>query len=163
MAVTLRFFDAASKYGLGDMAPTQAIAISQDAIVGPYSNSPSVTENGTVATVRTVSANNFAYTTTINFVSTTTASITGISMQKGGETLFEGSGNVTFSLSNPNALSNESYIFSEADVIFGNSFNNILKGYGGNDRIDGGAGTDSAYFSGFRSQYQITRSGTSIT
>ena len=41
------------------------------------------------------------------------------------------------------------------DVITGNSAANILSGMRGNDRIDGGAGTDTALFSGSSSNYQL--------
>ena len=44
------------------------------------------------------------------------------------------------------------------DGLRGNDFNNVLEGFGGNDTIDGGAGTDTAVFRGLRSQYTISHS-----
>lgn len=42
------------------------------------------------------------------------------------------------------------------DEIFGNDLNNTIKGAGGDDSIDGGAGLDTVTFSGARSDYTIT-------
>lgn len=50
-----------------------------------------------------------------------------------------------------------------ADLIIGNSLNNVIAGLGGNDSIDGGAGTDTAVYSGARAGYRITPSGTGFT
>lgn len=49
-----------------------------------------------------------------------------------------------------------------ADTLQGNSFRNQIRGNGGNDEIDGGAGIDTAVFSGARSQYTIERSGAKV-
>ncbi|MBN8977045.1 MAG: M10 family metallopeptidase [Rhizobiales bacterium] len=43
-----------------------------------------------------------------------------------------------------------------SDIIVGNELDNVLRGYGGNDTIDGGGGYDTAIFSGLRSSYTIT-------
>lgn len=45
---------------------------------------------------------------------------------------------------------------SYADTIIGNVLDNVIRGNGGNDIIDGGSGYDSAIFSGLRSNYAIT-------
>ena len=44
------------------------------------------------------------------------------------------------------------------DVIIGNANDNVLEGLGGNDLIDGGAGTDTAIFSGTRADYTVYQS-----
>ncbi|MBI2771110.1 MAG: M10 family metallopeptidase C-terminal domain-containing protein [Burkholderiales bacterium] len=49
------------------------------------------------------------------------------------------------------------------DAITGNDLDNALMGRGGNDILDGGAGTDTAVFTGRYSDYTITRSGTTYT
>jgi hypothetical protein len=47
-------------------------------------------------------------------------------------------------------------IFSGDDVLHGNSFANALEGFAGKDTIDGGAGTDTAVYSGAMSDYTRT-------
>jgi Ca2+-binding RTX toxin-like protein len=49
------------------------------------------------------------------------------------------------------------------DVLFGNDLDNQLFGMRGDDRIDGGAGTDTAVFLGTSAQYQITQTGGVVT
>jgi len=46
-----------------------------------------------------------------------------------------------------------------ADRIVGNPNNNIIRGNGGNDDLDGGLGFDEAVFNGQRSEYFIQKSG----
>jgi hypothetical protein len=52
---------------------------------------------------------------------------------------------------------------SGADTIYGSSLNNGFIGGAGSDWIDGGAGTDHAYYSSQRSNYAITNGSSSIT
>jgi Ca2+-binding RTX toxin-like protein len=52
---------------------------------------------------------------------------------------------------------------SGSDTITGNSAGNVLEGYGGNDTIDGGAGTDTVVERGNRASYSVQNNGTSIT
>ena len=54
-------------------------------------------------------------------------------------------------------------IFGGSDQIYGNSFNNTLKAYAGNDTINGGGGIDTAAYSGSRSNYTITKTATGYT
>jgi Ca2+-binding RTX toxin-like protein len=46
---------------------------------------------------------------------------------------------------------------SRDDTLFGRDFNDVLTGGVGNDVVDGGLGTDTARFSGLKSDYQIRR------
>ena len=48
---------------------------------------------------------------------------------------------------------------SGSDSITGSNADNNLKGMAGNDTLDGGLGTDTALFSGQKSGYTLTRSG----
>ncbi|CAN1570367.1 Domain of unknown function DUF4214 [Rhabdaerophilaceae bacterium] len=50
---------------------------------------------------------------------------------------------------------------STNDSLIGSSANNGFQPLGGNDTVDGGAGTDESSYSGNRSGYQITKSGSS--
>ncbi|MBU6994198.1 MAG: hypothetical protein JZL64_04135, partial [Ferrovum myxofaciens] len=54
-------------------------------------------------------------------------------------------------------------IFSGNDTIYGNSYDNVLRGYAGNNQIDGGGGQNTVVFGGLLSQYQIVNSGAAIT
>ena len=45
------------------------------------------------------------------------------------------------------------------DSITGDSSDNKFEGFGGNDTLDGGLGTDTALFSGQKTGYSVTRTG----
>ncbi|MEI6213686.1 MAG: M10 family metallopeptidase [Desulfuromonadales bacterium] len=49
------------------------------------------------------------------------------------------------------------------DTLIGNDYNNKLTGGPGNDTLIGGGGIDTAVYSGNRSSYKVTRSGTGMT
>lgn len=52
-----------------------------------------------------------------------------------------------------------SNMFGSGDAILGSPDNDVLKGYGGWDWIDGGGGVDQAVFLGSRSQYYLVQYG----
>lgn len=79
------------------------------------------------------------------------------------ELLETASGSIYFTAANFGTALQVENMLSGNDTITGNTYNNVLRGYGGNDRIDGGAGTNTAVFSGFASAYQITRSGAAFS
>ncbi len=49
------------------------------------------------------------------------------------------------------------------DVLTSGTKNDVFGGYGGNDTIDGGAGIDTAVYSGNRASYAVTKTGTGFT
>ncbi len=67
--------------------------------------------------------------------------------------------NVTLTGNNQAALIGNSF----NNILTGNSGNNVLEGGGGDDTIDGGGGKNTAVFSGFHSEYKITKSGAFFT
>lgn len=50
-----------------------------------------------------------------------------------------------------------SFILQGDDTQIGSSANDLLGGFGGNDSLDGGLGTDVAYYSGARANYTVAR------
>jgi hypothetical protein len=50
-------------------------------------------------------------------------------------------------------------VFDGDDMIFGNAADNVLMGYGGNDTIDGGAGSDTAVIRGNKAQSTVAIMG----
>jgi hypothetical protein len=70
-----------------------------------------------------------------------------------------------FSVSLQNlATTGFSALIAGNDVIIGNSFSDRIEGYTGNDSLDGGAGIDTAVYSGDQNSYSLvlTRTGASI-
>lgn len=52
---------------------------------------------------------------------------------------------------------------SAADIITGNNLANEITAAGGNDTIDGGAGSDTSVYTGVKSNYEILKSGDVVT
>jgi hypothetical protein len=166
MPFTLVITEAAHKYGLDHYSSaTNAQDPFKLGTVLSYETSfgdnPRVGDTGTISIYYTG-----GYTTNVvaRLNSTTSATITTLSLVKRdtGETLHHISGSLSVStsfLSSPT----DSTVFAGADTINGNSFNNILQGWAGNDRFNGGAGVDTVVLQGLRSQYTVTRSGDTLT
>ena len=89
----------------------------------------------------------------INFIS--------VSATSTGEVLEMFTGPLAVSTSN--LLPSPAVLMGGADTLIGNSYANVLQGWGGNDKIDGGAGLDVALFSGLAGSYSVVRSGSAIT
>ncbi|HZV67132.1 MAG TPA: DUF4214 domain-containing protein [Telluria sp.] len=170
MAIDYQITNAAHKYGLDSMAVTPALGATQDAIMGStlgtinsWGTGPILVGQSGVATT-TFSGGftekvSLVYTDTVNGVITRV----DISATPTGEALIAASGSLSFTAATAGTALQIQNIFSGNDHISGNAYNNILRGYGANDRIEGGGGTDTVVLSGLSSQYQITRTGTAIT
>ena len=52
------------------------------------------------------------------------------------------------------------YLLRGNDNLTGSASSDLLGGFGGDDLIDGGGGIDGAYYTGGRSEYGVTRTGT---
>lgn len=161
MALTYTLHEAANNYGLNSMPISPSLRSSSEAIIGELLD-PIESVNGSTYHVSIPTTNGFTTQVVVIQTSDTTGELVYVDLRKGidaSELMFTAVGNVSFSLDNIGEIFDESFIYSEDDVINGNSFDNALKGFGGNDRIDGGAGIDTAYFTGSKSQYQINQSG----
>jgi Ca2+-binding RTX toxin-like protein len=64
---------------------------------------------------------------------------------------------------NYSAEATYAYILQGNDTQTGSSSADLLGGFGGNDAIDGGGGTDTAYYSGLLSSYTVTKTATGFT
>jgi len=166
MGMTVQFFDAGHKYGFDYMPVTSAENIAFSNLIGPETEETTSWGNTTPQIGQPLSitvkfANGFTGTGNFTLTSYSTVSISSISYSRTGtgEKLFTATGTINVSAYNLGDALQDSYYLSGADVINGNAFNNGLKGYAGNDRLDGGGGIDTAYFTGFKSAYQITKSG----
>lgn len=168
MPITLSIGEAGHRYGIDHYATRTHTAAS--AIWGPLINGVNSWGDGDMPYGQLVSSTtNFGngFSSALLAVRTSVSSMTvsAVSLLKTdtGETLWAAAGSVPVSIySFANDLA-DSRIFAGADVINGNSFDNTLQGYGGNDRIDGGAGTDTVVLAGLRSKYTLTPSGAAIT
>jgi hypothetical protein len=170
MGIAQQFYDAGHKYGFENMAVTPAQIDETQRLLGtPVSQTTSwgtttpaigqplsmslVFSGGFTANVLfTVTSSTSIHFASINYVRTAT-----------NELVFSAAGDISINTSNLGQVLQDSYLFSGNDTLNGNSYNNGFKGYAGNDRIDGGAGIDTAYFSGFQSSYKISKSGTAMT
>lgn len=161
---------AAHNYGLDNMAVTPALTAAQDAIIGTVLSSTNswgtgpilVGQTGTI----TISLSggfteklNLVYTDTVNGVLT----YLEVSRPSTGEVLVSASGSVPFTAATWGTALQSQNVFGGNDHITGNAYSNVLRGYGGNDRIEGGGGLDTVVLSGLSNQYQITQTGTAIT
>jgi serralysin len=168
MSLQFAFTEAAHKYGFDNMpVDTNQTFINNSLLGGVTKVTPSWTgENppiGQTSTITAEFANGFTQIISLRAFSSSSGVITGASYYKSGtnELLVSIATNVSISTSMPD-LSNE-FLYSGDDSIAGNSFNNKLSGFKGNDVIDGKGGVDTAFYSGFRSQYQITKSAINAT
>jgi hypothetical protein len=170
VAITQQFYDAGHKYSFDNMAITPAqidefqrllgVQISETSSLG--NSQPSI---GQLITVWIDFSGGFTAKAIFSLTSFTTAKISSVTYARTdtNELVFSALGDISFSTSNFSQVLQDSYLFSGADALNGNAYNNSLKGYASNDRIDGGAGIDTAYFSGFKSRYTISTSGSAMS
>ena len=160
MALTLRISNAAHAYGLDNYSAFTGSG--NAAKLGQLSGyTSSFGDNPVIGQASTITLNfSGGFTADVLFTirSAQFADITAMTLRKGGsnEALQTVSGFIGVSTASLTNLS-DSTLFFGADTLVGNNFNNILQGWGGADRIDGGAGVDTAVFSGLRSQSTVVR------
>ncbi|MES2188362.1 MAG: DUF4214 domain-containing protein [Pseudomonadota bacterium] len=167
MAFTIAYTDAAHKYGLDD--PTNASGASTNALGGLASYSTSFDGNNVPIGVPISVTLNFSGGFTVTEVGAVTSFTGGVvtailvTRTATGEVLSSVAGSIPVSSTDLSVITNPVLLYSGADTITGNAFNNTFRGFGGNDRIDGGAGTDTAVFGGSRASYNVTKTTTGYT
>jgi hypothetical protein len=166
---TTILYDAAHKYGLDSMSVTPALGAYNMSILGSEaSTSTSWTGDLNVNQPATISAlYTGGFKQVLNFVytSTTAGVVTLMNTYRTdtNELLASVVGSVSFTLATFSMALQYENIYAGSDVLNGNAYNNSFKGYAGNDRIDGSTGIDTAYFSGFKSRYTISISGSAMS
>jgi hypothetical protein len=166
---TTILYDAAHKYGLDSMSVTPALGAYNMSILGSEaSTSTSWTGDLNVNQPATISAlYTGGFKQVLNFVytSTTAGVVTLMNTYRTdtNELLASVVGSVSFTLATFSTALQYENIYAGSDVLNGNAYNNSFKGYAGNDRIDGSTGIDTAYFSGFKSRYTISTSGSAMS
>ncbi len=164
---TNKIHDPAHKYGLDNMSASAALSAINQTILG---NTIDTTNSwtgtllpGQSGEITTIFSGGFTRKITIHNIDDEAAIITSTSIIRTdtSELLQEITGDIPLTFPKVGAALQNTNIYSGNDFIQGNSFNNILRGYGGNDKIDGDTGIDTAYFSGFASNYQITKTSNS--
>jgi Ca2+-binding RTX toxin-like protein len=152
-------YDAAQKFGLSSMSVTTETIAYNTSLLGSVTKYYFSTPQATIGIPTTLTQE---YTSGVKVVWTnlvysdsTHATFSGLHTYviSTNELLTSNLGSASFvvgQLSDPNT------IYSGADRIIGNSFNNTVRGYGGNDIIDGGGGVDTAVYSGIRADYTIS-------
>ncbi|HEY8050219.1 MAG TPA: hypothetical protein VIE63_13670, partial [Ramlibacter sp.] len=100
----------------------------------------------------------------LTLVDASTANLTEIDLfSPYRQPLLTYSGSVSVSPTSLSSSLSDSFLLAGNDTITGNSANNRFQGYGGNDTINGGAGTDTAVFSGTHTDYHFTQAGSALT
>jgi Domain of unknown function (DUF4214)/RTX calcium-binding nonapeptide repeat (4 copies) len=168
MSIQYSFSEAAHKYGFDSMPVDANQAFTNGAILGAVTK---VTPNwvgdnppiGITTSITGEFANGFSQIISLRAFTSTSGVITGLSYYKGGELVLGIATNINVNLNGSLPDFSNEALFSGDDAISGNSYNNKLNGFGGNDVIDGKGGIDTAFYSGFRSQYQITKSAINTT
>lgn len=160
MAFTVVLSEAAVRYGLRDISANgdfsvlgTAVGITNSWGAGP----PPVGQSGVI----TVSFNTgFRSEIAVSGNSPTSATVSRLQVfTPQNDVLYAYTGQLAVDSSNVLAQLNDTILLAGSDTVLGNSDPNVLQAYAGNDYIEGGAGIDTAVFSGSRSQYVTQLSG----
>ena len=84
-----------------------------------------------------------------------------VANQFSGEVTLSMTGKVSIHISDAQYY-DDTKMLAGNDSILGNSYNNILQGWLGDDQINGGAGIDTVVLEGLRGSYFVSRSGNAI-
>lgn len=170
MGINTLVTEAAHKYNLDNSAATAALENYNTVVMGNITSQITSwgaggLEVGQPGTITSNYSGGFYVKITLMFTTQTTGVISLVQSYRTGtnELLVQGTGSINFNSATLGTDLQPANMLIGADTIGGNSYANILRGYGGNDRIDGGAGLDTAVFSGFASQYSKTVSGTAVS
>jgi hypothetical protein len=170
MGTSFRITDAAHKYGLDSSAGSQAVFAMQKAILGTTVSSSTTWVNnvavvGQPGIISIQTSGGFTLKASLVYVDTTRGVMSSLQIIRSdtNELLHTISCAIDFTPDNLDAVGRDETLFAGADTILGNAYGNVLRGYAGNDRIDGGGGIDTAVFSGAAGRYQIQKNGTSAS
>jgi hypothetical protein len=164
MAMTLRLYDAAHWRWIDDFAVTSADAEA-------WSNAYAVTQSwgggalgaGGSGYIETSYTSGLESEMDVYGSTPWTTTITNVTLFDGATALWEMEGSVETDNANIGGGVNEALLLAGADILIGNSWNNKLEGFAGNDYIDGGAGFDTGVLSGSIYNYTYVRDGSTIT
>lgn len=167
---TLQIFDAAHYYGFDNMSVTPAQADANALNLGTLirtvtSYTDAFPPVGQPATIVSDYSNGFSAVTGFTVVNDSQVVVNSGSIIRTAtnELLTQTTTEVVFDKPNfYNDVARLNYYVGD-DSIIGNNYNNALKGFQGNNFIDGGNGTDTAFYSDLASQYRINRDGTNLT
>lgn len=169
MGISFQLTDASHKYGLDSMPVTPALFSYTTALFGSLLNTSNSWGTGPLVvgqsgTITTTLSGGFTQKITLSYSDIDRGVISSVQTYRTAtnELLTSALTSINFTTTTIGTALQPENQYSGADTISGNSYNNVLKGYAGNDRIDGGAGIDTAVFTGFASQYQIQKSGTAL-
>ncbi len=169
MGINIQIHNAAHQYGLDNMDVDTVFKALNQAILGEKISS-NFSWNGSLLPGQS-GERTFTYSSgltikqSIQNIDGITAKITleSVYSTETNELLIQTDGDKTFTLPNVGNTLQNNNIYSADDTLVGNDYNNALRGYGGNDWINGHAGIDTAYFSGFSEDYVITVNNNTIT
>lgn len=157
-----RLYDASHKYGLDSMSVTPELLQYNKAKIGTATSTetePSSIHIGETFTATQYQSGGFKVVFKGWFSGSNYGTFTNLDSYRTetGELIATNSGSWSFT---SGVEGQPEIMYGGNDQIYGNSFNNTLRGYGGNDVIDGGNGLDTVVFSSSRSNYTIARTST---
>ncbi len=163
MSMTLRINESAHWRGLDDFASTSpdadawshAYAMAQSWGAGPL-------YVGEAGYIETYYAGGLDTEMDVVASSAWTTTITGITLYDGATALWQMQGIVETDVANIGPGVNDALLLVGNDTLIGNSWDNKLEGFAGNDYIEGGGGTDTAVFSGSIYDYSYWVDGSLI-
>jgi Ca2+-binding RTX toxin-like protein len=162
MGINIQIHNAAHQYGLDNMDANTAFKTFNAAILGEEI-SASFSWRGSLlpgqsGEITLTYSGGFTIKRAIQNIDGLTAKITLESVYRTdtNELLVQTEGDKIFTFPNTGSTLQDKNIYSADDTLNGNDYNNALRGYAGNDWINGHAGIDTAYFSGFGEDYKIS-------
>ena len=163
MAMTLRIDDAAHRFGLDDFASTSPDSNAwSHAWAVQQSWGPGLLDIGESGYVTTTYANGFETEADLFGSTASIDTMTSVALYSGATRIWQMQGAVDVAAGSVGAGVNDAVLLAGDDDLIGNAWNNKLEGFGGNDYIDGGYGTDTAVFSGSYFDYDYSRDGGTI-
>jgi len=170
MGINIQIHDAAHQYGLDNMNVSTAFKVFNAGIYGEEISSSFSWSGkllpGQSGEITQVFSGGFTIKRDIQNIDGLTAKITleSVYRTETNELLIQTDGEKVFNLPNSGNALEENNIFFADDILIGNNFDNSLRGYAGDDWINGNDGIDTVYLSGFVDDSTISvNSSNSIT